>query len=203
MDLPTPYAHEEHEKPPSSAMSRRIESRDKWRSLWTKIAINTPSRLVRYALSTTLLISIVLSSTTLDQTLLNTSRGMWALSVIFFIPPTVASSYARMAAKDRLELRKEGFSLRESYVGVERILNQLDENKLKERTRLSAAVIGLILSSAMVSNTLQTDLSLTLLGVTAFMSVLVLLATVSIESQKTMEIGKTPCLLYTSPSPRD
>ena len=200
MDLPTPYAHEEHEKPPSSAMSRRIESRDKWRGLWTKIAINTPSRLVRYALSTTLLISIVLSSTTLDQTLLNTSRGMWALSVIFFIPPTVASSYARMAAKDRLELRKEGFSLRESYVGVERILNQLDENKLKERTRLSAAVIGLILSSAMVSNTLQTDLSLTLLGVTAFMSVLVLLATVSIESQKTMEIGKTPLLKLHNPS---
>ena len=125
---------------------------------------------------------------------------MWALSVIFFIPPTVASSYARMAAKDRLELRKEGFSLRESYVGVERILNQLDENKLKEKTRLSAAVIGLVLSSAMVSNTLQTDLSLTLLGVTAFMSVLVLLATVSIESQKTMEIGKTPLLKLHNPS---
>tara|TARA_Y100001980_G_C14523934_1_gene299367 strand:- start:405 stop:1544 length:1140 start_codon:yes stop_codon:yes gene_type:complete len=105
-----------------------------------------------------------------------------------------------MAAKDRLELRKAGFSLKESYVGVERILNQLDENKLKERTRLSAAIVGLLLSSTMASTNLQTDLSLTLLGVSALLSIVILLATVSIENQKTMEMGKTPLLKLHNPS---
>ena len=200
MDLPTPYARQDDEEPTPSAMKSRIELRDKWRGRWTKLAINAPSRLLRYSLSVTLLVIIVLSSTTLDQTLLDASRFVWALSVISFIPPSIAATYARMTAKDRLELRRKGFSLRESYVGVERILNQLDENKLTERTRLSAAIVGLILSSTMASNTLQTDLSLTLLGVTALMAVVVLLATVSVERQKTMEMGKTPLLRLHNPS---
>ena len=106
-----------------------------------------------------------------------------------------------MTAKDRLELRKKGFSLRESYVGVERILNQLDENKLTERTRLSAAVIGLILSSTMASNTLQTDLSLTLLGVTALMAVVVLLSDYIGRETKDHGNGEdTPLLKLHNPS---
>lgn len=161
---------------------------------------NKPSRYARYALSAALPVTIASSSATLDSDLLGLSRVIWLLSVIFFIPPSIASSYARMAAKDRLELRKAGFSLKESYVGVERILNQLDENKLKERTRLSAAIVGLLLSSTMASTNLQTDLSLTLLGVSALLSIVILLATVSIENQKTMEMGKTPLLKLHNPS---
>ena len=89
-----------------------------------------------------------------------------------------------MAAKDRLELRREGFSLRESYVGVDRILNQLEENKLRERTRVSSAIVGFILASIVSSAPLQQDLSLTLLGLTAILSIVILLATLSIEKQK-------------------
>lgn len=199
MDLPTPYATSEEETT-ASAMSKRIESRDKWRGRWTRLTSNKPSRYARYALSAALPVTIASSSATLDSDLLGLSRVIWLLSVIFFIPPSIASSYARMAAKDRLELRKAGFSLKESYVGVERILNQLDENKLKERTRLSAAIVGLLLSSTMASTNLQTDLSLTLLGVSALLSIVILLATVSIENQKTMEMGKTPLLKLHNPS---
>ena len=199
MDLPTPYATSEEETT-ASAMSKRIESRDKWRGRWTTLTSNKPSRYARYALSAALPVTIASSSATLDSDLLGLSRVIWLLSVIFFIPTSIASSYARMAAKDRLELRKAGFSLKESYVGVERILNQLDENKLKERTRLSAAIVGLLLSSTMASTNLQTDLSLTLLGVSALLSIVILLATVSIENQKTMEMGKTPLLKLHNPS---
>ena len=104
-----------------------------------------------------------------------------------------------MAAKDRLELRREGFSLRESYVGVDRILNQLEENKLRERTRVSAAIVGFVLASIVFSAPLQTDLSLTLLGLTAILSIVILFATLSIEKQKSMDTGKTPLLKLHTP----
>ena len=68
MDLPTPYAQQDDEESTPSAMKSRIESRDKWRGRWTKLSVNTPSRLLRYSLSITLLVIIVFSSTTLDQT---------------------------------------------------------------------------------------------------------------------------------------
>ena len=108
-----------------------------------------------------------------------------------------------MAAKDRLELRRQGFSLRESYVGVDRILNQLEENKLRERTRVSAAVVGFLLSSTISSAPLQRDLSLTLLGLTAILSIVILFATLSIEKQKSMDTGKTPLLQLHTPSLHD
>ncbi len=108
-----------------------------------------------------------------------------------------------MAAKDRLELRRQGFSLRESYVGVDRILNQLEENKLRERTRVSAAVVGFLLASTISSTPLQGDLSLTLLGLTAILSIVILFATLSIEKQKSMDTGKTPLLKLHTPSLHD
>ena len=42
MDLPTPYAQQDDEESTPSAMKSRIESRDKWRGRWTKLAVNTP-----------------------------------------------------------------------------------------------------------------------------------------------------------------
>ncbi|MEC8547775.1 MAG: hypothetical protein VXY31_00485 [Candidatus Thermoplasmatota archaeon] len=204
MDLPTPYAEsEQDESSISSAMERRIQSRDKWRGRWTKLTTNPVLRYARYSLAFALPISIIASSAFLDSDFLNISRIMWLTSTILFIPPLVASSYARMAAKDRLELRRQGFSLRESYVGVDRILNQLEENKLRERTRVSAAVVGLILASTVSSAPLQTDLSLTLLGLTAILSIVILFATISIEKQKSMDTGKTPLLKLHTPSLHD
>jgi len=204
MDLPTPYAEsEEKQSSVSSAMERRILSRDKWRGRWTNLTTNPVLRFMRYLLAFALPVSIVASSTFLDSTFLNTSRIMWLISIILFVPPLIASSYARMAAKDRLELRRQGFSLRESYVGVDRILNQLEENKLRERTRVSAAVVGFVLASTISSTPLQTDLSLTLLGLTAILSIVILFATLSIENQKTMDTGSTPLLKLHTPSLHD
>ena len=165
--------------------------------------MNPVLRFTRYALAFALPASIVAASTFLDSDFLDISRIMWLASVIMFIPPLIASSYARMAAKDRLELRIEGFSLRESYVGVDRILNQLEENKLRERTRVSAAIVGFILASIVSAAPLQQDLSLTLLGVTAILSVVILFATLSIEKQKSMDTGNTPLLKLHTPSLHD
>lgn len=204
MDLPTPYAESEQQQSSiSSAMERRILSRDKWRGRWTNLTTNPVLRFARYLLAFTLPASIVAASTFLDSDFLSISRIMWLASIILFIPPLIASSYARMAAKDRLELRREGFSLRESYVGVDRILNQLEENKLRERTRVSAAIVGFVLASIVFSAPLQTDLSLTLLGLTAILSIVILFATLSIEKQKSMDTGKTPLLKLHTPSLHD
>ena len=204
MELPTPYAEsEQNESTISSAMERRILSRDKWRGRWTNLTTNPVLRFTRYLLAFALPASILASSAFLDSEFLSISRMMWFLSTLLFIPPLIASSYARMAAKDRLELRRQGFSLRESYVGVDRILNQLEENKLRERTRVSAAVVGFLLASTISSTPLQRDLSLTLLGLSAILSIVILFATLSIEKQKSMDTGKTPLLKLHTPSLHD
>ena len=204
MELPTPYAEsEQNESTISSAMERRILSRDKWRGRWTNLTTNPVLRFARYLLAFALPASILASSAFLDSEFLSISRMMWFLSTLLFIPPLIASSYARMAAKDRLELRRQGFSLRESYVGVDRILNQLEENKLRERTRVSAAVVGFLLASTISSTPLQRDLSLTLLGLSAILSIVILFATLSIEKQKSMDTGKTPLLKLHTPSLHD
>ena len=58
------------------------------------------------------------------------------------LPAMLASSFAQMSARDRLQLKIGRTRSMEAYPGVERILNTLQERTLRERTRLMCALLA-------------------------------------------------------------
>ena len=68
--------------------------------------------------------------------------SLFAIQAILFFPALLASSFAKMSARDRLQLKIGNNRSMEAYPGVERILNTLHERTLRERTRTLCAALA-------------------------------------------------------------
>ena len=141
--LPNPYGEESSFGQVSeSALTRRVRIRDSQRVMWTRIST------LPWAPEARTLIGLVAISYTVG---LSSDRipgyeqisvALFSLLAALFFPAMLASAFAQMSARDRLQLKAEGKKSMEAYPGVERILNTLHERILRERTRLICAIVA-------------------------------------------------------------
>ena len=154
--LPNPYGEESTFGGGESALSKRVRIRDTQRQLWTNVTVSfgTPQiRNISAAISLTYSV-ILLSGWDLNgpdghEFPYEVGTAMFAVLSAMCFPSFLASTFAQMSARDRLQLRAGGKRSMEAYPGVERILNTLHERVLRERTRLLCTIVAaLSLNSA-------------------------------------------------------
>ena len=141
--LPTPYAEEsERHVQQEQALRLRVQARDAGRRFWVRIASSRPLPQLRLFLS-------LIAPITSTLLLIRWGPGYFPIAISVhvaltasFVPALFAASFARMSARDRLRLRAVGFRSMNAYPGVERILNSLDERRIRERVRLSCAILA-------------------------------------------------------------
>jgi hypothetical protein len=142
-NLPTPYAHGiEEETGVSLALARRIAARDAGRKFWTRFVTIKPSQSIRFWFSVAAPSSAGVILTDWEYSSVEVAIGLFSILTVLLIPTNFAAAFARMSAKDRLQLRAQGLKSKASYPGVERIINTLDERILRERVRILTSLMA-------------------------------------------------------------
>ena len=142
-DLPNPYGEDStFGQKSENALNRRVRIRDSQRVLWTKIATIRGSRRTRITVSIFAILVTSLFASGWGEEYLLVGVSLFALQSALFFPTLLASSFAQMSARDRLQLKIGSNRSMESYPGVERILNTLHERTLRERTRILCAALA-------------------------------------------------------------
>tara|TARA_B100000900_G_scaffold83451_1_gene67449 strand:+ start:2580 stop:3983 length:1404 start_codon:yes stop_codon:yes gene_type:complete len=138
--LPTPYAEVnfEHER----AFSKRIERIDSQRRFWTWVSTIKYNPSIRFWFSLAAPTSAGVILTKWEHSSLELAILIFSINFILLIPPNISSTFARMSARHRLQLRIGGLKSKEAYPGVERILNTLHERVLRERVRLFLSLLA-------------------------------------------------------------
>ena len=200
-DLPNPYGDESSFGQTSeSALVKRIKIRDKQRLLWTQITTIPGSGLARI-----LVISVATSLTAIfgygyGQKYIGIGVILFVLQAALLLPTLLASTFAKMSARDRLQLKVEGKRSMEAYPGVERIINTLHERTLRERTRFLCAILAAGALNSVDNFDTGTALASILFGLTLFFGIIVLLNTFQLESRIPMTDSDFPLLSLHAPT---
>ncbi|MBT4050846.1 MAG: hypothetical protein HOE59_03865, partial [Euryarchaeota archaeon] len=134
--LPTPYAGIEEEIGVSLPLAKRIAARDASRRFWTRISTIKPSQSIRFWFAVAAPSSAGVILTDWEYSSVEVAIGLFSILTLLLIPTNLAAVFAKMSAKDRLQLRAQGLKSKASYPGVERIINTLNERILRERIRI-------------------------------------------------------------------
>jgi len=198
--LPNPYGEESNFGHVSeSALERRVRIRDAQRSLWTRVSIVRGMPELRVLLS---VIGFVYSILMLSGGYASDELGLGvfiALSLLF-VPTLLASSFAQMSARDRLQLKIDGKRSMESYPGVERILNTLHERVLRERTRILCVVVSSLAINSVMDMESTDNLVSILHALVVFLSGIALLNTLQLMQRTPMTEDDFPLLSLHAPA---
>ena len=142
-DLPNPYGEDAtFGKTSESALSRRVRIRDSQRVLWTRITSAKGSGLARLLVSGAAILLTAIFTSGWGEEYIWLGVALFVIQSALFFPALLASSFAQMSARDRLQLKIGNNRSMEAYPGVERILNTLHERTLRERTRILCAILA-------------------------------------------------------------
>jgi len=199
--LPTPYAEEsERHVQQEQALSLRVKARDAGRKFWVRIASSRPLPQLRLFLS-------VVAPITSALLLIGWERASFPIAIAVhvaltasFVPALFAASFARMSARDRLRLRAVGFRSMNAYPGVERILNSLDERRIRERVRLSCAILATAALASLWNLAAGTTLSSLVIGSCVVLGAITALNTLRLEESIPMRSNSFPLLSLHAPT---
>ncbi|MEC9393788.1 MAG: hypothetical protein VX191_03415 [Candidatus Thermoplasmatota archaeon] len=202
--LPTPYAKEsDRQVQQEQALSLRVKARDAGRRFWVRIATSRPQPQLRSLLS-------LIAPITSALLIIGWEYASFPIAIVVhvalsasLIPALFAASFARMSARDRLRLRAVGFRSMNSYPGVERILNSLDERRIRERVRISCSILATVALASLWNLDAGETLSSIVLGVCIALSVICALNTQQLEATIPMRSNSFPLLSLHAPTLHD
>ena len=200
-DLPNPYGEEStFGQASESALSRRVRIRDSQRTLWTSVTTVRGNKEARIIVTIGALTYAILLATGRGNLPVAAGTILFVFQSLLFLPALAATSFAKMSARDRLQLKAGGKRSMEAYPGVERILNTLHERLLRERTRLLCAVIASISINSVGSLDTGSTLESTLFGLAIFSGSVSLINTLQLERRIPMTDQDFPLLSMHAPS---
>ena len=200
-DLPNPYGEDDLPGASSeSALERRVRIRDSQRVFWTKIATIRWSGLARISISFAAVLATLVLASGRGGELVNVGVALFALQAVLFFPAMLASSFAQMSARDRLQLKIGRTRSMEAYPGVERILNTLQERTLRERTRLICALLAAGALNSEDNFETGTILASILFGLSVFLGSISIINTLQLERRIPMIDSDFPLLSMHAPT---
>jgi len=199
--LPNPYGEDSSfGQSGESALSRRVRSRDSQRQLWTKLSIIYGTPTARKLVAVTAPIYSILLFSGWDFAYETVGMTLFVSLSILCFPSFLASSFAQMSARDRLQLKAGGKRSMDAYPGVERILNSLNERVLRERTRLLCSIISAISLNSVGNFETGTVLASFIYVLAIFLGGIALLNTLQLEQRIPMIDNDFPLLSLHAPT---
>ena len=199
--LPNPYGEDSSFGQVSeSALERRVRIRDSQRSLWTRISILRGTPELRILLSLVGFVYSILMLSEQEYANDEVGLGIFAVLSMLFVPTLLASSFAQMSARDRMQLKIGGNRSMESYPGVERILNTLHERVLRERTRILCVVVSALAINSTLDMDRTDDLASILYSLVVFLAGVSLLNTLQLMQRTPMTEEDFPLLSLHAPA---
>ena len=200
-DLPNPYGEDDLPGASSeSALERRVRIRDSQRVFWTKIATIRWSGLARISISFAAVLATLVLASGRGGELVYVGIALFAFQAVLFFPAMLASSFAQMSARDRLQLKIGRTRSMEAYPGVERILNTLQERTLRERTRLICALLAAGALNSEDNFETGTILASILFGLAVFLGSISIINTLQLERRIPMIDSDFPLLSMHAPT---
>jgi hypothetical protein len=200
-DLPNPYGEDStFGQKSENALNRRVRIRDSQRVLWTKIATIRGSRRTRITVSIFAILVTSLFASGWGEEYLLVGVSLFALQSALFFPTLLASSFAQMSARDRLQLKIGSNRSMESYPGVERILNTLHERTLRERTRILCAALAVGALNSVDNFETGNILASILYGLAIFLGSISIINTLQLERRIPMTDEDFPLLSMHAPT---
>jgi len=199
--LPNPYGEDSSfGKASESALYRRVNSRDTQRKFWTKISTISALPNLRIVLSIISTIYAILLFSNIGNISYEFGIILFLILSTLFFPAMLASNFAHMSARDRLQLKAGGKKSMEAYPGVERILNTLNEKLLRERTRILCSLLAGFSIFAAQKMPLEDPLNPTMLGLSIILSMISLFNTTKLEQNIPMRADDFPLLSLHAPT---
>ena len=200
-DLPNPYGEDAtFGKTLESALSRRVRIRDSQRVLWTKVTSSKGMGLSRTLISGASILITAIFTSGWGEEFITLGVALFVIQTILFLPPLLASSFAQMSTRDRLQLKVGNNRSMEAYPGVERILNSLHERTLRERTRTLCAVLAAGALNSVDNFETGNVLASILFGLALFLGSISLLNTLQLERRIPMTDPDFPLLSLHAPT---
>ena len=200
-DLPNPYGEDSaFGQKSENALNRRVRIRDSQQVLWTKIATIRGSRQTRIIVSISAILVTSLFASGWGEEYLLVGVSLFALQSVLFFPTLLASSFAQMSARDRLQLKIGSNRSMESYPGVERILNTLHERTLRERTRILCAALAVGALNSVDNFETGNILASILYGLAIFLGSISIINTLQLERRIPMTDEDFPLLSMHAPT---
>ena len=200
-DLPNPYGEEStFGRVSESALSRRVRTRDSQRRLWTRAATQSGMPNLRLLLAAAAAPYAILLLAGWEYAFDEAGVAILVVLSVLCVPTLLASTFAQMSARDRLQLKAGGKLSMEAYPGVERILNTLHERVLRERTRLLCALVAAFAINSVGNFDTGTTLASLLYGLSIFLGVIALLNTLKLEQGIPMRNDAFPLLSLHAPT---
>lgn len=202
--LPTPYAEEsERHVQQEQALTLRVKARDAGRRFWVRVASAWPQPQLRLFLSAVAPITSALLLIGWEHASFVVAIAVHAALTASFVPALFAAAFARMSARDRLRLRAVGYRSMNAYPGVERILNSLDERRIRERVRLSCAALATAGLASLWNLEAGSTLNSIVLGVCLVLGVISALNSLRLEESIPMRSNSFPLLSLHAPTLHD
>ena len=199
--LPNPYGEDSSfGKASESALSRRVNARDTQRIFWTKISTMPTLPKIRVILSLISTIYAIFLFSNIGNFSYDIGILLFLILSIVFFPAMLASNFAHMSARDRLQLKVGGKKSLEAYPGVERILNTLNEKLLRERTRILCSLLAGFSIFAAQKMPVNDPLNPTMLGLTIVLSLIALFNSSKLEQNIPMRAEDFPLLSLHAPT---
>ncbi|MDP6912346.1 MAG: hypothetical protein QF736_00275 [Candidatus Thalassarchaeaceae archaeon] len=200
-DLPNPYGEDTtFGQKSENALNRRVRIRDSQRVLWTRIATIRGSRRARILVSILAILVTSLFASGRGEEYLLGGVALFAIQAILFFPSLLASSFAQMSARDRLQLKIGSNRSMEAYPGVERILNTLHERTLRERTRILSAALAVGVLNSVDNFETGNILASILYGLSIFLGSISIINTLQLERRIPMTDEDFPLLSMHAPT---
>ena len=200
-DLPNPYGEDpSFGQTTETALTRRVRIRDSQRVLWTRITSIRWSGWTRTTISAAAILATALFASGWGEEYLLVGVSLFAIQTILFFPALLASSFAKMSARDRLQLKIGNNRSMEAYPGVERILNTLHERTLRERTRTLCAALAAGALNSVDNFETGTVLTSILYGLALFLGAISLINTLQLERRIPMIDTDFPLLSMHAPT---
>ncbi len=199
--LPTPYAEDsERFKRQEHALNIRVKARDAGRKFWTRISSSNPQPQIRKLLS-------IVSPVSSGVLLVGWEYASFPIAItlhfgltIFCIPALLAASFSRMSARDRLRLPTVEKISMNAYPGVERILNTLDERRIRERVRIFCSLLCTITLFSLWNLDAGVTISSILLGLCFVLASTAALNSIILENSTPMRSNTFPLLSLHAPT---
>ena len=202
--LPTPYAKEsDRQAQQEQALSLRVKARDAGRRFWVRVATSRPQPQLRTLLSLAAPITTGILLIGWQYSSFPVAITVHVALSLSLIPAFFAASFARMSARDRLRLRAVGFRSMNSYPGVERILNSLDERRIRERVRISCTLLATVALASLWNLDSGETLSSLVLGACIALSTISAFNTQQLETSIPMRSNSFPLLSLHAPTLHD
>ena len=199
--LPNPYGEDStFGQGGESALSRSVRTRDSQRRFWTRAAILNGTPNLRLLLAAVVVPYATLLLAGWKFAIDEVGVALFIALSVLCIPTLLASTFAQMSARDRLQLKVTGKRSLEAYPGVERILNTLHERVLRERTRLLCALVAAFSINSVGNFDTGTILASLLYGLAVFLGVIALLNALKLEQGIPMRNEDFPLLSLHAPT---